>query len=120
MVVSAQPSTPASWENGPVFPVSEYAESWILGDSNGDGQIDRAVFVDDDLQPLRQAIDFNRDGLMDDFYFYRAGVLVRQQVDSNFDGEIDLWVYIEDGIYITRYDQDTDFDGVVDHSRSFR
>mgnify|MGYP006306855437 FL=1 len=120
VVISAQPGTSVSWEGGPVFPVSEYQDGWILGDSDGDGAIDRAVFVDDDMQPVRQALDFNKDGLMDDFYFYRNGVLVRQQVDSNYDGAVDLWVYIEDGIYIVRYDQDTDFDGVVDHSRSFR
>ncbi len=120
VALSAQPSTPASWESGPVFPVAEYREGWILGDSDGDGVVDRAVFVDDEMLPLRQALDFNRDGLMDDFYFYRNGVLVRQQVDSNFDGAVDLWVYIEDGIYIARYDQDTDFDGVVDYSRTFR
>ena len=56
---------------------------------------------------------------MDDFYFFEAGKLIRQEIDSNFDSDIDIWVYMKDGIYIHRYEMDTDFDGIVDTEKDF-
>ncbi len=68
---------------------------------------------------LYEEYDFNQDGRMDDFYYYEAGRLVRQEIDTNFDGRIDLWVFLVQGIYIQRYERDTDFDGKVDVVRRF-
>jgi hypothetical protein len=96
------------------FDVGMYDETWITSDRNGDGLIDYAMRVTDDLFKDREAVDFNYDGMMDDFYFYRNEVLVRQEIDTNFDGAIDLWVFLDRGVYVRRYERDTDFDGMPD------
>ena len=59
-------------------------------------------------------MDFNHDGMMDDFYFYANDVLIREELDTNYDGAIDLWVFLHRGVYVERYERDTDFDGIPD------
>jgi hypothetical protein len=101
------------------FDVAEYGETWYLDDMNGDGQIDFAQKNDENGQAILQAMDFNNDGFMDDFYFLNAGSLVRQELDTNFDGAIDLWVYVVDGIYVEGYERDLDHDGFIDVVRDY-
>ncbi len=96
------------------FDVSEYDDTWITSDRDEDGRIDYALRLTERLQKDREAVDFNYDGSMDDFYFYANEVLVRQEVDTNFDGRIDLWVFLYRGVYVERYERDTDFDGMPD------
>ena len=91
----------------------------VLYDSDFDGQVDFALKYGKKSQIIEQQQDFNRDGGMDDFYFFENEVLIRREMDTNYDGEIDIWVYLKEGIYITRYEQDTDFDGEIDKVKSF-
>ncbi len=83
-------------------------------DRNEDGTPDYAVRVNDRGQKLHEAMDFNFDGKMDDYYVYANDVLQREEIDSNYDGEIDIWVYLRRGVYIRMWERDTDFDGVID------
>jgi hypothetical protein len=82
-------------------------------DRNYDGQVDYLVEYDRQGLKIREEMDFNFDGRMDDFYYFEKGALVREEIDSNFDQRIDIWVFLE-GPYIRRYEMDKDFDGRVD------
>ena len=64
-------------------------------DRNYDERVDYTVQYDDSERKVREELDFNFDGRMDDFYFFENGQLVRQEVDSNFDGRVDVWVSLE-------------------------
>lgn len=106
----------SSWQH---VEATEYAEGWLTLDRNEDGTPDYAVRVNDRGQKIFEAVDFNYDGMMDDFYFYANDVLQREEIDSNFDGEIDIWVYLRRGVYIEMWERDTDFDGVIDEREEY-
>ena len=101
----------SSWQS---FDPADYTEGWLTLDRNGDGSIDYAVMIDDRGYKVREAVDFNHDGRMDDFYFYSNDVLQRQEIDSNYDGRIDIWIYLRSGVYISRWERDRNHDGVID------
>lgn len=116
---SAYPDTrkPAAWQ---VMPVDEYSDSeWLTLDRNEDGAIDYAVLVSRSGNKIHEAMDFNHDGLMDDFYIYENNVLKREEIDSNYDGKIDIWIYLNRGVYIRMWERDTDFDGVIDERTEY-
>ena len=99
----------------------EVADGRVVGlsqDRDYDERIDYTVEYDANDRKVREEMDFNYDGRMDDFYFFEDGRLVRQEVDSNFDGRIDVWVSLE-GQYIRGYEMDRDFDGVAEVRKSF-
>ena len=96
------------------FDPAEYDESWFTDDRDENGVIDYAIRLDDQGYRVQEAMDFNYDGLMDDFYFYSNDVLQREEIDSNYDGQIDIWVFLYHGVYIRMWEQDTDYDGVID------
>ena len=103
------------------FDVNAYSDGagWIVGDTNGNGRIDYALKLNERFLKEMEAVDTNHDGRMDNFYFYRNEVLVREEIDSNHDGRIDLWVFLTGGIYIERYERDTNHDGVIDRVRRY-
>ena len=101
------------------FNPSFYDHNWYINDRNGDGDVDHAVSFDDEGYKLYEVMDFDNDGIMDDFYFYQRGVLVRQEIDQNGDQRIDLWVYITEGVYIEGYERDSDYDGRIDVVRLY-
>ncbi len=101
------------------FLPNSYGDAWLTLDRDEDGQIDYAVKVDNRGYKLREAMDFNYDGKMDDFYFYANDVLQRQELDSNFDNQVDIWIYLWRGVYVRKWERDTDYDGVIDISRDY-
>jgi hypothetical protein len=101
------------------FSVDSYQAGWLTSDRDSDGRPDYALMIDDRGYRIREAMDFNFDGLMDDFYFYDNDVLQRQEIDSNFDMLIDIWVYLWRGVYVQRWERDTDYDGSVDMIRDY-
>ena len=103
------------------FDVTMYRESdgWIIADTSGDGKTDYALKLDRDLKKEMEVIDFNNDGSMDNFYFYRRDARIREEIDTNHNGRIDLWVHIEGGVYIVRYERDTNHDGQIDLVKRF-
>ncbi|HUX49751.1 MAG TPA: hypothetical protein VMW73_03085 [Spirochaetia bacterium] len=109
----------ASGESPIPFNPADLKSDWLKFDRNGDGKIDYAVLFDAQGEKKEEALDFNHDGMLDDFLYYSRGVLVREEIDSNFDGKVDLWVYLYRGVYIERYEQDTNFDGKPDIVRVY-
>jgi len=89
-------------------------------DSNEDGQVDYLIKTNVETgHKMMEVLDYNHDGEMDDFYFYRRGVLAERAIDSNYDGKVDLWVYIEEGVYIAYFERDNDFDGKMDELKRY-
>jgi hypothetical protein len=122
VVLPASGDSSATGETGDEssrFHPSAYETGWLTSDRDDDGIVDYAVRVDERGNKLQEAVDYNRDGLMDDFYFYANDVLQRQELDSNFDEEIDIWIYMWRGVYVQKWERDTDFDGTVDISRDY-
>ena len=91
----------------------------IYLDTKGDGLVDFVMDHDDDGYKIYEALDFNKDGELDDFYFYSREVLERREIDSNYDGFVDIWIYLSEGVYISSYERDTDFDGTVDVTKKY-
>ncbi len=92
----------------------------ISSDTDFDGNVDSVLKLDEFRNSLYEESDYNSDGIMDNFYYYENGVVIRQEVDSNFDGKIDVWVYITNsGKSISRYEKDLNYDGVVDKVKEF-
>ncbi len=92
----------------------------VKSDNNYDGIVDYQLEMDSSGNKVSEEIDFNLDGSMDDFYFYKTGVLIRQEIDTNYDGKPDVWIYLEKGIYIVNVERDKDFDGVVDYTKKYK
>lgn len=88
-------------------------------DSNGDGKVDFLEKQNEDGKKIMEMIDFNHDGIMDDFYYFTDGIITLRKIDSNFDQKIDVWVYIKEGKYIEKYERDLDYDGNVDQVKVF-
>jgi hypothetical protein len=88
-------------------------------DRDGDNVIDYRATYDDTGKVLREELDYNFDGKMDTFYYYKEGVLQRVEIDSKFCGKVDIWVYLLDGKYVQRYERDTTGDGKADFVRDF-
>lgn len=91
----------------------------IYMDTTGNGQVDYILEQDKAGYKKYEALDFNHDGQIDDFYFYNQDVLQRREIDSNFDGQVDIWVRLAEGVYVEGYDRDTNFDGKIDLSKTF-
>jgi hypothetical protein len=86
----------------------------ITADQNFDGEIDYRGEFTKEWKPIFEEFDDNYDKVMDTFYYYDKGALVREEIDSNNDGKIDIWVYMYSSVYIAKYAADTDFDGKID------
>ena len=97
----------------------EYGDEWFWADTDGDGTNDYAFRLNERGDLWYEVMDFNGDGMLDNFYYREAGVLVQQELDTNFDGVVDLWVLMEDGIHVRGYMRDTDFDGSVDVEKDY-
>lgn len=93
--------------------------STFEADRNEDGNIDYVIKLGETGLKTYEELDYNYDGMMDDFYYYSDGVLQRREIDTNYDGEIDVWVFLHEGVYIKRYERDTNFDGEVDLIKDF-
>lgn len=106
----------SSWQS---FDPADYGTEWQVLDRDDDGIVDYAVMVNDNGHKVREAMDHNYDGRMDDFYFYENDVLQRQELDSNYDEQIDIWIYLRRGVYITMWERDRDFDGIIDDRQRY-
>lgn len=91
----------------------------ITKDRNYDGVVDYSLMYHRDGYKVYEELDFNYDGVMDDFYFYAAGVLDYRTVDTNYDGKIDLWVFLTEGVYVSKIERDLNHDGEIDYVKDY-
>jgi hypothetical protein len=65
-------------------------------DLNFDGRTDLLRFYEDNGQsPALEQHDYDFDGHVDDQAFFKAGKVVRKELDTNFDGLIDTWLWCQ-------------------------
>jgi hypothetical protein len=92
----------------------------IKSDTNYKNMVDYLLETDKDGNKVFEALDFNHDGKMDNFYYYKRGILERQEIDSNYDGKVDVWVYLDQGVYVARIERDTKHNGTIDYVKKYR
>jgi hypothetical protein len=66
-------------------------------DVNGDRRKDVVRVYDDEGRSLREDVDRNFDGKVDQHTVFQNGQVVRHEYDDNFDGKIDTKIYYEGG-----------------------
>jgi hypothetical protein len=91
----------------------------VVEDRSAGGAVSYRVFYDRLGKVEHEELDYNQDGRMDTFYYYKDGVLQRVEIDSKGNGKIDIWVYLLDGTYVQRYERDTTGSGKPDVVRTF-
>jgi hypothetical protein len=95
------------------------APNSVVEDRTAGGAVYYRVFYDQRGKVEHEELDFDQDGRMDTFYYYKDGALQRVEIDSRGSGKIDIWVYLADGKYIQRYERDTTGSGKPDLVRTF-
>ena len=97
----------------------------------------------------REAIDTNKDGIMDDFYYFEKDQIIREEIDTNYDKKPDMWVlfeynkngslkecivqkdnnfdgkpdewhYTDSKRRVIKVEKDTDFDGKIDYTKDYK
>jgi hypothetical protein len=53
------------------FDPLDYGEGWIVSDENDDGMVDYGIYFDDEGIKVFEAVDFDKNGQMDDFISMR-------------------------------------------------
>ena len=115
----------------------------IKADENNDGKIDLIVYKVNDIMYLqksdtdyngsfemeeyfnngkkvKEAIDNNNDGIMDDFYYFDSvsKLIEKEELDSNYDGKPDIWVIFnykpDHSIDECLIEKDNNYDGKPD------
>ncbi len=81
-------------------------------DKDFDGQIDQVSFFEDG-RVVRQELDRNHDGRPDTTRMYSRGVLLRIERDDNHDGQPDVWEHWDEG-RLLRIGYDINNDQVAD------
>jgi hypothetical protein len=66
-------------------------------DVNGDGRKDVVRVYDDEGRSLREDVDRNFDGKVDQHTIFQNGQVVRHEYDENFDGKVDTKIYYDGG-----------------------
>jgi hypothetical protein len=124
MAFAAAPSLPNAYADSiiPVAPnrPSQGPSNGVVEERSGGGDVDYRVFYGSRGTVEHEELDFNHDGRMDTFYYYRSGRLQRVEIDSKGTGRIDIWVYLmDDGESVQRYERDTTGSGKPDVVRTF-
>ncbi|MFO7849667.1 MAG: hypothetical protein R6V67_06880 [Spirochaetia bacterium] len=94
-------------------------EETIELDTNDNDSVDYLYKTHGSGEKRAEALDYNHDGTMDDFYYYNEGVLQRREIDSNNDGKIDIWVYLDEGVYVSKFERDENHNGEIDVEKNY-
>jgi hypothetical protein len=112
---SADSIIPAALNRPPQGP-----SNGVVEERSGNGEVEYRVFFGQRGKVEHEELDFNHDGRMDTFYYYKSGLLQRVEIDTKGSGKIDIWVYLtEDGEAVQRYERDTTRSGKPDVVRTF-
>jgi hypothetical protein len=84
-------------------------------DLNGDGKVDIVDWFDADGQLVKETLDLDYDGKVDDTLYFEKGKRVRSEKDLDGDGRIDTWSYYDANDKIVRKERDVKGTGRVDY-----
>lgn len=84
-------------------------------DLNGDGRVDIVDWYDADGQLVKETLDLDYDGKVDDTLYFEKGKRVRAEKDLDGDGRIDTWSYYDAKDKIVRKERDVKGTGRVDY-----
>ena len=101
-------------------PPTQGPPNGVVEERSGSGEVEYRVFYGRGGGVEHEELDFNHDGKMDTFYYYKNGIMSRVEIDTKGTGKIDLWVYLtDDGNSVQRYERDTTGSGKPDVVRTF-
>jgi hypothetical protein len=83
-------------------------------DINWDGRVDIARVYDDKEVLVKESLDLDFDGKVDQVNYFEKGVIIRKERDLTAAGKPSLWLYYEKG-KLVRKERDTNADGKVDY-----
>jgi len=87
-------------------------------DMNFDGRVDIWRYYNEKGDLVKECMDLDFDGKLDECNFYEEGVVVRKEIDLSFDGTPDLIKYYEKG-KLVRKEKASKFNGKIDHWEYF-
>jgi hypothetical protein len=83
-------------------------------DLNGDGRVDIVDWYDADGNVVRETLDLDYDGKVDETVFFEKGQKTRSESDLDGDGKVDTWKFYEKG-QLVRKERDVKGTGRVDY-----
>ncbi len=84
-------------------------------DLNSDGKIDVWRFYDKKGSVMKEELDVDFDGNVDEVDFYLNGIIIRRELDSQFDEKTDIWKYYDEKGNLNRLEEDQNYDGTPDY-----
>ena len=84
-------------------------------DLNADGRVDIVYFFDSDGQVMKETLDLDYDGKVDDTLYFEKGKKVRSEKDLDGDGRVDTWSYYDASEKLSRKERDVKGAGKVDY-----
>jgi hypothetical protein len=84
-------------------------------DLNGDGKVDIVYSFDADGQVMKETLDLDYDGKVDDTLYFEKGKKVRSEKDLDGDGRVDTWSYYDGTEKLVRKERDVKGTGKVDY-----
>jgi hypothetical protein len=84
-------------------------------DLNGDGKVDIVYVFDADGQVVKETLDLDFDGKIDDSLYFEKGKKVRSEKDLDGDGRVDTWNYYDAKEKLVRKERDVKGAGRVDY-----
>ncbi len=83
-------------------------------DLNHDGKIDVIRAFNENGAIVRDELDFDFDGKIDQWTYYENGIISRVELDYTFDGKPEVFKYFQEGVLV-RVERDLNNDGNIDH-----
>jgi hypothetical protein len=84
-------------------------------DLNGDGKVDLVDWYDEGGQVVKETLDLDYDGKVDDTLFFEKGKKVRSEKDLDGDGRVDTWNFYDGAEKLVRKERDVRGTGKVDY-----
>ena len=84
-------------------------------DLNGDGKVDIVQWFNESGEIVKETLDLDYDGKVDDTIYFEKGKKIRTEKDLDGDGRIDTWNYYDGAEKLVRKERDVKGSGKVDY-----
>ena len=84
-------------------------------DLNGDGKVDIVDWFSESGEIIKETLDLDFDGKVDDTIYFEKGKKIRTEKDLDGDGRIDTWNYYDGTEKLVRKERDVKGSGKVDY-----